>query len=198
MNYTDKDIKVGMKLRCVSTTDPHLWNVGKQYEVEKSTVGLFILKDETGYIWNEWLILDFLNGKTYCKMEIVEEEKEMTKYAKITKYAGLIDTDKENGLEIGKEYEIVKFSSVPGYCFVYLNDKHPSYLILEDQYELVETPTFKTTIDLKSSVQAKIDSLTTEAEHLFEKRDRLEQQAINLSKKARKLNKLIETIKEFE
>lgn len=66
------------------------------------------------------------------------------------------------------------------------------------EYEKEETPTFKTTIDLKSSVQAKIDSLTTEAEHLFKKRDRLEQQAINLSKKARKLNKLIETIKEFE
>ncbi|MGV2809911.1 hypothetical protein [Enterococcus faecalis] len=95
----------------------------------------------------------------------------MTKYAKITKYFGRFNTDKRNGLEIGKEYELV---------------------------EKEETPTFKTTIDLKYSVQAKIDSLTTEAEHLFKKRDRLEQQAINLSKKARKLNNLIESIKEFE
>lgn len=45
---------------------------------------------------------------------------------------------------------------------------------------------------------AKIDELKNEAEHLFKKRDRLEQQAINLSKKARKLNNLIESIKEFE
>lgn len=125
----------------------------------------------------------------------------MTKYAKITKYFGRFNTDKRNGLEIGKEYEIVRFSDDSKDCWVYINDKRPEYFISETQYELVEkeeTPTFKTTIDLKSSVQAKIDSLTTEAEHLFEKRDRLEQQAINLSKKARKLNKLIETIKEFE
>lgn len=126
----------------------------------------------------------------------------MKKYAKITKYAGLIDTDKANGLEIGKEYPIVSFEDAyTNDCRIYMNEEHPHYYITEDQYELVEkeeTATFKTTIDLKSSVQAKIDSLTTEAEHLFKKRDRLEQQAINLGKKARKLNKLIETIKEFE
>lgn len=129
------------------------------------------------------------------------EEKEVTKYAKITKYFGRFNTDKRNGLEIGKEYEILRFSDDSKDCWVYINDKRPEYFISETQYELVEkeeTPTFKTTIDLKSSVQAKIDSLTTEAEHLFKKRDRLEQQAINLSKKARKLNNLIESIKEFE
>lgn len=79
MKYTEKDLYKGMKLRCVSTIEPHWRNVGKQYEVEKRTDGLFILKDETGYIWNRWLILDFLNGKAHCKMEIVEEEKEMKK-----------------------------------------------------------------------------------------------------------------------
>jgi hypothetical protein len=130
------------------------------------------------------------------------EEKEMTKYAKITKYLGPHSIDKRLGLEIGKTYKIVEYESpLTDDCYIYLNDEYPYYFISERQYELVEkeeTPTFKTTIDLKSSVQAKIDSLTTEAEHLFEKRDRLEQQAINLSKKARKLNKLIETIKEFE
>jgi hypothetical protein len=202
MKYTEKDLHKGMKLRCVSTIEPHWWNVGKQYEVEKRTDGLFIMKDETGYIWNRWLILDFLNGKSHCKMEIVEEEKEMTKYAKITKYLGPHNIDKRLGLEIGKTYKIVEYkSTLTDDCYIYLNDEYPYYFISERQYELVEkeeTPTFKTTIDLKSSVQAKIDSLTTEAEHLFKKRDRLEQQAINLSKKARKLNNLIESIKEFE
>lgn len=201
MKYTKNDLYEGMKLRCVSTTEPHWWNVGKQYEVEKRTDGLFILKDETGYIWNSWLILDFLNGKSHCKMELVEEEKEMKKYAKITKYAGLIDTDKENGLEIGKEYEIVRFSDVSEDCWVYLNDKRPEYFISETQYELVEkeeVPTLKANVDLKSVIQAKLDELTTEAERLFKKRDRLEQQAINLNKKAQKLKEVIETIKEFE
>lgn len=201
MKYTKNDLYEGMKLRCVSTIEPHWWNVGKQYEVEKRTDGLFILKDETGYIWNSWLILDFLNGKSHCKMELVEEEKEMKKYAKITKYAGLIDTDKENGLEIGKEYEIVRFSDVSEDCWVYLNDKRPEYFISETQYELVEkeeVPTLKANVDLKSVIQAKLDELTTEAERLFKKRDRLEQQAINLNKKAQKLKEVIETIKEFE
>lgn len=201
MKYTKNDLYEGMKLRCVSTMEPHWWNVGKQYEVEKRTDGLFILKDETGYIWNSWLILDFLNGKSHCKMELVEEEKEMKKYAKITKYAGLIDTDKRNGLEIGKEYEIVRFSDVSEDCWVYLNDKRPEYFISETQYELVEKeelPTLKANVDLKSVIQAKLDELTTEAERLFKKRDRLEQQAINLNKKAQKLKEVIETIKEFE
>lgn len=130
------------------------------------------------------------------------EEKEMTKYAKITKYLGPHNIDKRLGLEIGKTYKIVEYKSpLTDNCYIYLNDEYPYYFISERQYELVEkeeTPTFKTTIGLKSSVQAKIDSLTTEAEHLFKKRDRLEQQAINLSKKARKLNNLIESIKEFE
>lgn len=201
MKYTKNDLYEGMKLRCVSTIEPHWWNVGKQYEIEKRTDGLFILKDETGYIWNSWLILDFLNGKSHCKMELVEEEKEMTKYAKITKYFGRFNTDKRNGLEIGKEYEIVRFSDVSEDCWVYLNDKTPEYFISETQYELVEkeeVPTLKANVDLKSVIQAKLDELTTEAERLFKKRDRLEQQAINLNKKAQKLNEVIETIKEFE
>lgn len=148
-------------------------------------------------------ILDRLNNENNgVKFEIVEEEKEMTKYAKITKYVGPHNIDKRLGLEIGKTYKIVEYKSpLTDNCYIYLNDEYPYYFISERQYELVEkeeTPTFKTTIDLKSSVQAKIDSLTTEAEHLFKKRDRLEQQAINLSKKARKLNNLIESIKEFE
>lgn len=201
MKYTKNDLYEGMKLRCVSTIEPHWWNIGKQYEVEKRTDGLFILKDETGYIWNMWLILDFLNGKSHCKMELVEEEKEVTKYAKITKYFGRFNTDKRNGLEIGKEYEIVRFSDDSKDCWVYINDKRPEYFISETQYELVEkeeVPTLKANVDLKSVIQAKLDELTTEAERLFKKRDRLEQQAINLNKKAQKLKEVIETIKEFE
>lgn len=125
----------------------------------------------------------------------------MTKYAKITKYFGRFNTDKRNGLEIGKEYEIVRFSDDSKDCWVYINDKRPEYFISETQYELVEkeeVPTLKANVDLKSVIQAKLDELTTEAERLFKKRDRLEQQAINLNKKAQKLKEVIETIKEFE
>ncbi|AZU99884.1 putative tail length tape-measure protein [Enterococcus phage vB_EfaH_EF1TV] len=51
---------------------------------------------------------------------------------------------------------------------------------------------------MKEAIQAKIDALTTEAERLFTKRDRLEEHAINLNAKARRLEEVVETIKEFE
>lgn len=179
------------------TPDEEVIDIGKKYEVLYPTLdGVYIYANKAQpkyFIYNEQFKYSFESNK---------EEKEVKKYAKITKYGGLFDTDKENGLEIGKEYEIVSFEDdYTNDCRIYLNEEHPHYFISEDQYELVEkeeTPTFKTTIDLKSEVQAKIDELTTEAEHLLKKSDRLEQQAINLTKKARKLNKLIETINEFE
>lgn len=69
----------------------------------------------------------------------------MKKYAKITKYFGRFNTDKRNGLEIGKEYEIVRFSDVSEDCWIYLNDKTPAYFVSKTQYELVEkeAPTLK-------------------------------------------------------
>lgn len=203
MKYTEKDLYKGMKLRCTDNGLYDFWKKGAIYTVEENSYGSLVIRGE-GDRSNRptYDILNYLNGKTLVKMEIVEEEKEMKKYAKITKYAGLIDTDKENGLEIGKEYEIVKFSSVSEDCWVYLNDKRPEYFISETQYELVEKeePTLKANVnvDVKEAIQAKIDELTTEEEHLFTKRDRLEKHAINLNKKAQKLKKVLETIKEFE
>lgn len=198
--YNKNDIKDGMQLRCTDNGGWEHWTTGKVYNVFKNMMGLLVIQSDTYGQREVTDIVQYLNGVSKAKFELInEEEKEMTKYAKITKYAGLIDTDKENGLEIGKEYEIISYDNpYNDDCRIYLNENQPNYYISEEQYELVEKPTFKTTIDLKSSVQAKIDELKNEAEHLFKKRDRLEQQAINLDKKARKLNKLIETIKEFE
>ncbi|QBZ69351.1 tail length tape-measure protein [Enterococcus phage vB_EfaS_Ef6.4] len=177
------------------TPDEEVIEIGKKYKVLYPTLsGVYIYASKAQpkyFIYNNQFKYSFESNK---------EEKEMKKYAKITKYAGLIDTDKENGLEIGKEYEIVKFSSVSEDCWVYLNDKRPEYFISETQYELVEKeePTLKAKADVKEVIQAKIDVLTTEAERLFTKRDRLEQHAINLNAKARKLEEVLETIKEFE
>lgn len=134
--------------------------------------------------------------------QIELEEQEMKKYVVVTK---LIDGSRDQELlKVGKTYKVAEEYKDMLYLkgvSIYVNEGEPSYYLRADQYELVEkeeTPTFKTTIDLKSAVQAKVDELRNEAEHLFKKRDRLEQQAINLDKKARKLNNLIESIKEFE
>lgn len=197
--YNKNDIKAGSKLRCTDNGGWEHWTIGKNYKVFKNMMGVLVIQSDTGGQRDVTDIVQYLNGVSNAKFELLnEEEKEMTKYAKITKYDGLY-ADRMDGLEIGKEYKIISYDNhYNDDCRIYLNENHPNYYISEEQYELVEKPTFKTTIDLKSSVQAKIDELKNEAEHLFKMRDRLEQQAINLNKKARKLNKLIETIKEFE
>ena len=202
MKYTEKDIKEGTKLRCTKGR-PSWWTVGKLYNVSLNDDGILQITDDNGHCAYPDYMLDCLNGKhNPVSFEIVEEEKEMKKYAKITKYAGFNDIDKRNGLKIGKTYKIVNFSPVSEDCYIYLNEEHPRYFISEIQYELVEkeVPTLKANVnvDVKEAIQAKIDALTTEAERLFTKRDRLEQHAINLNAKARKLEEVLETIKEFE
>lgn len=208
MKYTEKDLYDGMELLCIDGGGWDFWETGEIYTVTKSelTGQLIIAGEGDRSVRGTQDILGYLNGEREMRLSTIvdqkEEEKEMKKYAKITKYAGLIDTDKENGLEIGKEYEIVRFSDVSKDCWVYLNKKRPEYFISETQYELVEKegPTLKANVnvDVKEAIQAKIDELTTEEEHLFTKRDRLEKHAINLNKKAQKLKKVLETIKEFE
>lgn len=188
-------VEVTKLMEC--TPDEEVIEIGKKYKVLYPTLsGVYIYASKAQpkyFIYNEQFKYSFESNK---------EEKEMKKYAKITKYAGSMDTDKENGLEIGKEYEIVKFSSVSEDCWVYLNDKRPEYFISETQYELVEKeePTLKANVnvDVKEVIQAKIEQLRTDAEIIANKRNRMEWQMFNLNSKANKLEEVIETIKEFE
>lgn len=185
--------------------DPQLLEVGKVYKVDVEYKESLYIKGVSIYV-NENEPSYYLRSDQFKYLEQNEEEKEVTKYkyAKITKYAGFNGIDKQNGLEIGKTYKIVSYDDVfSDDCRIYLNEEHPSYLISETQYELVEkeeVPTLKpnVNVDVKEVIQAKIDELTTEAERLFTKRDRLEQHAISLNAKARKLEEVLETIKEFE
>ncbi|QYW02453.1 hypothetical protein CPT_Sigurd_055 [Enterococcus phage Sigurd] len=155
------------------TPDEKVIEIGKKYKVLYPTLsGVYIYASKANqkyFIYNEQFKYSFESNK---------EEKEMKKYAKITKYAGLIDTDKENGLEIGKEYEIVKFSSVSEDCWVYLNDKIPEYFISEEQYELVEReyPVSEIKVDVLSTIEAKIEQLANEQDNLRNKRMRIEEQ----------------------
>lgn len=185
--------------------DPELLEVGKVYKVDEEYKESLYIKGVSIYV-NENEPSYYLRSDQFKYVEQNEEEKEVTKYkyAKITKYAGFNGIDKQNGLEIGKTYKIVSYDDVfSDDCRIYLNEEHPNYFISETQYELVEkeeAPTLKAnvTVDVKEVIQAKVDELRNEAEHLFKKRDRLEQHGINLNKKAQKLKEVIETIKEFE
>lgn len=186
MKYTENDLYEGMELLCIDNGGWSLWETGEIYTVTKSNLsGKLIIEgdDEVGRTFRDTeAILGYLNGEREMRLSTIEdqkeEEKEMTKYAKITKYAGLIDTDKENGLEIGKEYEIVRFSSVSEDCWVYLNEKRPEYFISETQYELVEReyPVAETKVDTVATIEAKIEQLKNEQENLYNKRKRIEKQ----------------------
>ncbi|QHJ73497.1 tail length tape-measure protein [Kochikohdavirus PBEF19] len=187
------------------TPDEEVIDIGKKYEVvSEEEDGVYIYANESQpkyFIYNKQFKFVKQNDEEKEFVEQNEEEKEMPKYAKITKYAGFNEIDKRNGLEIGKTYKIVSYdNALTNDCRIYLNDKHPRYFISETQYELVEKehPVADVKVDVKEAIQAKIDALTTEAERLFTKRDRLEEHAINLNAKARRLEEVIKTIEEFE
>lgn len=195
MKYTKNDLYEGMKVKCVYTTDTYGWKVGKEYNVGKRTDGTFILKDETGYVWNEWLILDFLNGKGHCKMEIVEEEKEMTKYVEVTKLINW-SSDPEL-LEVGKVYKVVEeykdILYVKGVS-IYVNEEHQSYYLRSDQFKFIDQKE-EEKVGTLEAIEAKIEQLENEQKNLYNKRKRIEKQEEALYDKRMKLK---EAKKAFE
>ncbi|UIE13711.1 hypothetical protein [Enterococcus phage EFap02] len=182
------------------SSDPELLEVGKVYKVAEEYKDMPYIKGVSIYV-NEEHQSYYLRSDQFKYVEQNEEEKEMKKYAKITKYDCLFGSDKVHGLEIGKEYPIVSFEDdYTKDCRIYMNEEHPHYYITEDQYQLVEkeypVATFK--VDVKEVIQAKIDDLRTDAEIIANKRNRMEWQMFNLNSKANKLEEVLETIKEFE
>ncbi|WNA13836.1 tail tape measure protein [Enterococcus phage vB_Efa_VP14] len=197
MQYTEKDLKEGTKLRCTHSKPAH-WTVGKVYEVSSDNIGELSITDNDGSPAFKNYMLDCLNGNhNPVSFEIVDEEKEMKKYAKITKYFGRFNTDKRNGLEIGKEYEIVRFNGVSEDCWIYLNDKTPEYYISRNQYKLVEKegPVALIEVDTLKLIEAKIEQLRDEQENLHNKRMRIKHQEEALRDKRMKL---VESKKAFE
>lgn len=171
--YNKKDIKAGMRLRCTDNGGWEHWTTGKVYNVFKNMMGLLVIQSDTGGQREVTDIVQYLNGVAKAKFELLnEEEKEVTKYAKITKYFGRFNTDKRNGLEIGKEYEIVRFSDDSKDYWVYINDKRPVPLIEVDTLKLIE---------------AKIEQLANEQTKLRNKRMRIKHQEEALRDKRMKL-----------
>lgn len=207
MKYTEKDLYKGMKLRCVSTIEPLWWNVGKEYNVEKRTDGLFILKDETGYIWNSWLILEFLNGKAHCKMEIVEEEKEMKYTENDLKEGTKLRCTQDGGCNWwtkGRIYTVANGCILDNegtengsyYLLYCMNDKDAKI-----KFEIVEYQTATITVDVEQRLNDRIELLDNERKNIFDKMDRMNRQELKLRDKVIKLKeakKALEILKEFK
>lgn len=150
MKYTTQDLYEGMELRCQNDSlVANWWTTGKSYIVFKTmnddnirVYGPYYLIADTGHMRDTDTILKGLNKESAVTFTPVKEEKEMTKFAKITGYAGTGDSDKEVGLCIGSVYELVEYDP-QGNSYIYLNEDKPRYYVADTQFTLVSKPPFK-------------------------------------------------------
>ncbi|URG13563.1 hypothetical protein EFN13_24 [Enterococcus phage N13] len=77
MKYTEKDIKVGTKLRCTKAK-PSWWTVGKIYEVSLRNDSVLQIIDDHNHSATQDYIIDCLNGEHQpVKFELIKEENKM-------------------------------------------------------------------------------------------------------------------------
>lgn len=187
MKYTENDIKECMKLRCTKAT-PEWWTVGKVYDVTLSDDGILQITDNDGDQAFTSYMLDCLNDEySAVAFEIVEEEKEMTKYVEVTK---LIDWSSDPELlEVGKVYKVVEeykdMLYVKGVS-IYVNEEHQSYYLRSDQFKYVDKKE-EEKVDTLEAIEAKIEQLANEQTNLYNKRMRIKEQEESLREKRMKL-----------
>lgn len=222
MEYTEKDLYEGMKLKCVYNRQCPFWEEGRVYTLTKDENGKLVIAGERTEEYTRTkrhsdYILACLNDDTKSTMNLVhiidtekvekekKEDEEMeagTEYVKVIKF---IDWSRDHSiLEKGKKYKVVEKYIVGGGICVYVSEKEPNYYLTPAQYTKIKIAGEKPGEEkndakmVKQAIQDKIDALTYSAEKLFAKRDRLNDQAINLNAKARRLEEVIDVMEEFE
>ena len=78
--YNKHDIKEGMQLRCTDNGGYSHWTLGKIYHVFKNSKGKLVIQSDTGGPRNLTDIAQYLNGKTYTKFELLNEEDNKNMY----------------------------------------------------------------------------------------------------------------------
>lgn len=195
--YTEKDIKEGMKLRCTDNNGYVRWTTGGVYEVKKTDEGVLYIEDVEGgcrsYI--DAILFRLNHNDESAIFEVIEEKP--VRFAKVTR---LYPSD--GGLvEVGHCYEVLK--ELPkGRVRIYLNSKLGNHVLHSDQFVFVDEPSNDgekdvEELDVEAKIIADIEQLKIEAERLFAKRDRVNEQAINLNAKARKLEESLEVLREY-
>ncbi|CAD0300671.1 hypothetical protein [Enterococcus phage vB_EfaH_149] len=196
MEYTEKDIKEGMKLRCTDNSNVGYWEVDKVYEVTRNKdLGLVIAGEGERSHRTVKYILEVLNGDSKIKFEVVEEKP--VRFAKVT----CVYPPDRGLVEVGHCYEVLK-EFPTGSVRIYLNSKLGNHSLLPDQLVFVDEPSNDgekdvEELDVEAKILADIEQLKTEAECLFAKRDRVNEQALNLNAKARKLEESLEVLREY-
>ncbi|WZP35480.1 hypothetical protein [Enterococcus phage vB_Efs25_KEN11] len=185
-----------MKLRCTDNSNVGYWEVDKVYEVTRNKdLGLVIAGEGERSHRTVKYILGVLNGDSKIKFEVVEEKP--VRFAKVT----CVYPPDRGLVEVGHCYKVLK-EFPEGRVRIYLNSKLGNHVLLPDQFVFVDEPSNDGEKDVEElAVEAKIladiEQLKTEAECLFAKRDRVNEQALNLNAKARKLEESLEVLREY-
>lgn len=209
MKYTKKDLREGMKLRVINDGYYNVWETGSVHELIKRNGVLLIEGDDTlgRTTREEQDILNYLNGEALVKMEVVEEGIMKSTGERLTR-----DNIKE-GMKVvcvksiyepqgyftvGKEYEVVmgncgylgiKDDGRDGFiwdCAIFNEDKFV--------FEILEEPSEKASL---KALESKIRELNNHQQELFQKRDRINEQAILLGSKARRLEEAKALIEKY-
>lgn len=199
VEYTEKDLKAGMKLRCTKATPTH-WTVGKVYELSLSNSGTLEIKDDNGDGAFTDYILDCLNGNHKpVEFEVAEEKPE-----RLVKVAVLQEgTPDADLLKVGGIYKVMGDASIGRGVNIYLDERPDGYYLHPNQFVFVKEPSndgekeVEEELDAEAKILAKIEQLTAEAVQLFAKRDRVHEQAVNLNAKARRLEESLELLREY-
>ena len=209
MKYTKKDLKEGMKLRVIDGAGFDFWEEGSVHEVIKRNGTLIIDYDDTlgRVIRNSDDILSYLNLEYPVKMEVVEEGIMKSTGERLTEdniKEGLKVVCVKNAFEphkyftVGKEYEVVRNKC--GYLGIEDDDDGgfiwDRAIFNEDQFvfEILEEPSKKAAL---KALDNKIRELNNHQQELFQKCDRINEQAIQLGSKARRLEEAKALIEKY-
>lgn len=209
MKYTKKDLKEGMKLRVIDDCCYSIWETGSVHELIKRNGVLLIEGDDTlgRTSREEQDILNYLNGEAHVKMEVVEEGIMKSTGERLTRdniKEGMKVVCVKNTYEphqyftVGKEYEVVM--DICGDLGIEDNDGEgfiwDTAIFNEDQFvfEILEEPSKKAAL---KALDNKIRELNNHQQELFQKRDRINEQAILLGSKARRLEEAKALIEKY-
>ncbi|WLG15270.1 hypothetical protein [Enterococcus phage PEF7b] len=209
MKYTKKDLREGMKLRVIDDGCYSLWEVGSVHELIKRNGVLLIEGDDTlgRTSREEQDILNYLNREAHVKMEVVEEGIMKSTGERLTEdniKEGMKVGCVKNAFEphkyftVGKEYEVVRNKC--GYLGIEDDDDGgfiwDSAIFNEDRFvfEILEEPSEKVAL---KALDSKIRELNNHQLELFQKRDRINEQAIQLGSKARRLEEAKALIEKY-
>lgn len=197
MQYTEKDIKEGTKLRCTQDGGYQWWTKGGIYTVENKRIF-----DNHGDSVGIWYILDCLNGNhRLVVFEIVNEEETMQEFkigdlVEITSNTSNARNEKDELYNVGEKVIITDVYSTT----VRIGNHKWTNLITKDELKKVE-PTATITVDVEQRLNDKIEALSVERQNIFDKMERMDRQEVKLRDKINKLKeakKALEILKEFK